>query len=80
MTAELEETVAVLREALRQTCRCNDPEVCLPTDWESHVHIPHHCDCPLYPVELPHPVLAQAAYADALKTRARILAGIGACQ
>ena len=60
-----------LREALRVTCRCNDPGHNPATDWGAvgDVRIPHHCDCPLYPIELPDRLLAATAYADAIRVR-----------
>jgi hypothetical protein len=61
----------LLREALRTRCKCYDPDVNQPTDWGAvaGVRIPHHCDCPLYPIELPDRLLAATAYADAVRVR-----------
>lgn len=46
-------TALLAMAALRAACRCNEPEVNPPTDWQTKARIPHHCDCPMYAVELP---------------------------
>lgn len=65
-----EKRATLLMAALRRECRCEDRHTGpLPADWGTNwtVRIPHHCDCPLYPFELPDPQRAPSAYADAIK-------------
>lgn len=57
-------TRSMLLTALRATCRCADGNP--PTDWVSGASIPHHTDCPMFPIELPR--------RDALAARACALA------
>lgn len=67
----------LLMEALRQVCICEDPDTTPPTSWcdgPEHPRIPHHCDCPLYVIELPPVETAPNARTDALACRERLLA------
>lgn len=71
------ENVHLLTEALRQACRCQDPETNPPTSWcdgPDSPSIPHHCDCPLYVIELPSPKSAPNARMNAQAKR-RLLLG-----
>lgn len=57
--------------ALRAMCDCNENP---PANWnEGHARIPHHCDCPLYTIELPDEKESPSAYADAIKRRKELL-------
>lgn len=72
-TRQMRDRDRLMRNALREHCRCSDPDVDPPTDWTTTARIPHHCDCVLYPIELPHPNNAPAAYVDALDKRRALL-------
>lgn len=67
--AELEIENRLLRTVLRVACRCNDPNANPPTDWDTHARIPHHCDCPMFPIEIPDALTAPAAHAYAVLAR-----------
>lgn len=56
--------LALAVAVLRLSCECHDHDT-PPTDWETGARIPHHCDCPMYPLERPDPEAAPAATADA---------------
>ncbi len=71
---ELEARIALLEEALRQSCNCDDIAVTPPTDWGSKAPIPHHCDCPLFAFDLPDPVMAPTAHAEAVARIAELRA------
>lgn len=71
--SQLKKRDRLMRNALRQHCQCSDPDTTPPTDWTTTARIPHHCDCVLYPIELPHPNNAPAAYVDALDKRRALL-------
>lgn len=73
----MDENVTLLTEALRRVCRCEDPDTTPPTSWcdgPTRPRIPHHCDCPLYVIELPSPKSAPNARMDAQAKRRRLLA------
>lgn len=74
--ADLELENGLLRTVLRSACRCHEPDVNPPTDWKTRARIPHHCDCPLYVIDLPDAVTAPAAHADATVRRAALIAGL----
>jgi hypothetical protein len=63
----------LLRAVVRAACTCTSPDVNPPTDWKSKARIPHHCDCPLYPIELPDAATAPTAFEDALERRRVLL-------
>jgi hypothetical protein len=59
--------------ALRAACDCDKREN-PPCNWnEGHARIPHHCDCPMYPIELPDEEESPSAHADATKKRKELL-------
>lgn len=64
---------SMVMAVLRRWCDCETYEE-PPTSWgpEGPVRIPHHCDCPLYPFELPDADAAPTAHADALQTAAAL--------
>ena len=58
-------------------CGCFDPDTSPPTDWgpgEGGGPIPHHCECPFAPFELPDPERCPTAYAYFTQERDRLLA------
>jgi hypothetical protein len=71
---DLPQAAALALAAMRSVCPCDGFDRNPPTDWRTGVRIPHHCDCPLYAIELPDATAAPAAHADAVKVRAELLA------
>lgn len=65
-------TKAMLLEILKASCDCYSPDKTPPSDWTTGAPIPHHCDCPLYAIELPDAQDAPAARADAIAARDRL--------
>ncbi len=64
----------LLLAALKAACDCYERDT-HPTDWNNRRRIPHHCDCPMYAVELPNAIDTPTAYADALARQKELLNG-----
>lgn len=67
--------VHVLEAALAEACDCNSAEKNPPRDWTTNARIPHHCDCPMFPFELPDENAAPVAHAAAVAERVRLMGG-----
>ena len=73
LTLEQLHTAAIL---LGLRCECFELDTSPPTDWGpvNGVPIPHHCECPFAPFELPDAEKTPTAYAFFVEERDRLLA------
>jgi hypothetical protein len=74
------EQLHIAARLLGLRCECWEPDASPPTDWGpgGRRPIPHHCECPFAPFELPDPERCPTAYAFFTQERDRLLARLEA--